>query len=369
MKSLNIICDENIPYTKEAFSSFGNLTLLPGREITNNHLLSADILIVRSVTNVNEELLKNSKIQFVGTTTIGDDHLDKSYLLNKGIKFASAPGCNSYAVSEWVITSLLNIIVKNNLYPESAAVIGYGNIGSKVAEIFEAIGLQTKIVDPLKENIFPEINFYSIDEILDCDIITFHTPLVKNGEYPTYHLMNEERILTLKEKTILINSSRGAVVDNSALDKILGTKKIFTAFDVWENEPEINISLMNKIDIATPHIAGYSFEGKVNGTKIIYDELCSFLKINNKWEPELPAVTKNKIIPNKKNNYDVLHEITNRIYNIINDDADLRKNPDKFDLLRKNYKVRREFNNYLVKGNKINDDLKKILQTLRLVLV
>lgn len=369
MKSLNIICDENITYAKEAFSSFGNLTLLPGREIRNNHLLSADILIVRSVTNVNEELLKNSKIDFVGTTTIGDDHLDKTYLLNKGIKFASAPGCNSYAVSEWVITSLLNIIVKNNLYPEYAAVIGYGNIGSKVAKIFEAIGLKTKIVDPLKENIFPWINFYNIDEVLDCDIVTFHTPLVKDGEYPTFHLMNEDRIKELKNNSILLNSSRGAVVDNSALDKILETKKIYTAFDVWENEPEINLSLLDKINIATPHIAGYSFEGKVNGTKMIYDELCSFLKIKNEWKPELPAVLGNEIIPYKKNNYEVLHEITNRIYDITNDDAELRKNPDKFDLLRKNYKVRREFNNYFIKADKINDDLKIILQKLRLVLV
>ncbi len=366
---IKVICDENITYAEEAFSGLGNLVLLPGRKIKNTHLLDADILIVRSVTNVNEELLKNSSVKFVGTATIGTDHLDKKYLEDSGIKYASAPGCNSFAVAEWVITSILFLINRFNLSPKTATVIGHGNIGSKVAPLITSLGIDVKIVDPPKAELENINNFYLLDEVLNSDIITFHTPMIKNGKYPTYHLMNIERLSSLKNDTILINTSRGAVVDNSALLDILDKTKLFTAFDVWENEPNINLELLEKINIATPHIAGYSLEGKVNGTKMIYDELYSYLSIENKWKPSLPEIDNCLIKSRSQNYYQFLFDLTKELYPIKNDDSALRKHPLQFDDLRKNYNARREFSNFKISKEDIPEKIQKALIPFRINLI
>ena len=366
---MKIVCDENITFAKEAFSSFGNLALLPGREITNKHLTDADVLIVRSVTEVNEALLKGTKVKFVGTATIGTDHLDKNYLSDNGITFASAPGCNSFAVSEWVITAVLELISKFELNPKTAAVIGHGNIGSKVTKILSALGLTVKVVDPPKAEIENRTDFYSIDEVLGCDILTFHTPIIKSGKYPTYHLMNEDRLSKLSTNAILLNSSRGAVVDNKALLKVLSNKCIFTAFDVFENEPVMDLDLLCKLNIATPHIAGYSLEGKVNGTKMIYDQICDFLNVDKTWEPDLPKLDSNLLSPLDSSAYKLLNDIIQRMYPIKNDDAALRTNPNSFDLLRKNYKARREFNNYSIAGISVPKKLHPFLNALRINII
>lgn len=369
MNTLKIVCDENISFAKEAFSNLGELILLPGREIKNKDLIDSDILIVRSVTNVNEALLSETNVKFVGTATIGTDHLDKDYLTSRKIKFASAPGCNSFAVSEWVITSVLKLITNHNLNPKKAAVIGYGNIGTKVAKLFKAIGLEVKIVDPPKAEKESRNDFYNIDDVLNSDIITFHVPMNKSGKNSTYHLMNEERLSKLNENTILLNSSRGAVVDNSALTKILSSKNIYTALDVWENEPNINLDLLEKVNIATPHIAGYSLEGKVNGTKMIYDELCHSLKTNSKWEPQLEELESSFISVKGTDNFNILNEAVQKMYPINEDDKELRNNSEKFDLLRKNYNVRREFNNYRISTNAITEGAAKILKSFRVTLI
>ena len=366
---MKIVCDENITFAKEAFSSFGNLALLPGREITNKHLTDADVLIVRSVTEVNEALLKGTKVKFVGTATIGTDHLDKNYLSDNGITFASAPGCNSFAVSEWVITAVLELISKFELNPKTAAVIGHGNIGSKVTKILSALGLTVKVVDPPKAEIEKRNDFYAIDDVLACDILTFHTPMIKSGKYPTYHLMNAERLSKLKTNTVLLNSSRGAVVDNTSLLNILNQKKILTAFDVFENEPNINLELLQFLNLATPHIAGYSFEGKVNGTKMIYDELCSFFNVENSWQQILPKLDSAFLSVSKDSHFLFLNELTKRMYPITVDDSALRSKPDSFDQLRKNYNVRREFNNYSIAGTSVPEKLSSLLNSLRINII
>lgn len=351
---LKIVADENIIFAKEAFCNFGEVLLKHGREITNTDLKDADVLMIRSITNVNEELLKNTKVKFVGTATIGTDHIDIDYLKKHNIKFADAKGCNSDAVAEFVVTSIFYIAAKNNikLKGKILGVIGCGNIGSKIEKIFQNLGLKVLINDPPLEKNIKKENFVSLEEVLKADIITLHTPLNIGGEYNTFHLFNKNNINLINENSILINTSRGSVIDNELLVQLLEHKKIFTIFDVWENEPNININLLEKVDVATPHIAGYSFEGKVNGTKMIYDAAADFFSISKKWEPDNSLLTK-KIIKIDSKNYDEksIYNLISEIYQIENDISQMKKilecseneRGKYFDDLRKEYPLRDSF--------------------------
>ncbi len=378
---MKIIVDENIAYGEEAFSEFGKVQLFHGRKINNEILKDVDVLIIRSVTKVTEELLAHTNVKFVGTTTIGTDHIDKNYLDKSGIVYANAPGCNSFAVAEYVATSLINAAVSKNisLKNKSLGIIGYGNIGTKVARFAELFGMKTLLNDPPLEKTSGKNQFTSFENALSCDAVTFHVPLNKAGNYKTVHLLNKNNIGLIKQDSILINTSRGKVTDNKAvLEKLKENENIFSVFDVWENEPEINIDLLNAVNIATSHIAGYSLEGKVNGTAAIHYALAKFLNISAKWKPNLPKV-KNPLI-----NVDVqepFEQILNKILQIVypqyEDDLLLRKSIDMntaerkkyFDGLRKNYRLRREFTNYTIKLNKPDAEIKRKLEGLRFVVV
>ncbi|KUG26575.1 erythronate-4-phosphate dehydrogenase [hydrocarbon metagenome] len=374
---MKIIVDENIEFGIEAFQQFGDVTLSHGRKITNEILKDVEVLIVRSITNVNEDLLKNTPVKFVGTTTIGTDHLDIDYLKSQKIHFASAPGCNSYAVTEYVLCAVVKIAheKKINLTNKTLGVVGYGNIGKKITKFAEAVGLKTYVNDPPLQREGYEYNFCSLEEALNCDIITFHVPLNKTGIDKTFHLLDEQRINELKPGTILINTSRGGVVDNIALLKRLqNNNDITVVLDVWENEPIINSELLQKVYFGTPHIAGYSYEGKVNGTIMIYNSLCKFLNKEKFWKPVLKAVDSNKIdIAHTQNAKDLLYQITNKVYDIESDSNSLKSFRDNqeekigthFDQLRKNYKLRREFNNYFVTSQNLTSEQAAILQSLR----
>lgn len=378
---MKIIVDENIEFGAEAFQQFGEVKLSHGRKITNEMLKDVEILVVRSITNVNEELLKNTAVKFVGTTTIGTDHLDKDYLESKKIQYASATGCNSFAVAEYVLTSIVKIAHENNfdLTNKTFGVIGYGNIGKKITKFAEAVGLKTYVNDPPLQREGYEYDFCSLDEALNSDIITFHVPLNKEGVYKTFHLLDEQRINKLKPGTILINTSRGGVVDNIALLKRLQNKNNLTlVLDVWENEPRINKELLQKVYLGTPHIAGYSYEGKVNGTVMIYNSLCNFLNEEKIWNPVLKNVDSNKITPDKSQSVvELLFRITKNIYNISEDSNALKSLSGltedelgkQFDQLRKNYKLRREFDNYFVSTVNLSSEYKSILHTLRFNLI
>lgn len=374
---MKIIVDENIEFGKEAFEQFGEVILSNGRKITNDLLKDVEILIIRSITNVNEELLKNTPVKFVGTATIGTDHLNKEYLNSANIKYSSAPGCNSFAVTEYVLSVLSKISYEQNfnLEDKSFGVIGYGNIGKKITHFAKAIGMNVIVNDPPLERDGFDYPFSTLDEALQCDIITLHVPLNKNGLDKTYHLLDEEKINDLKPGTILINSSRGPVVDNTALLKRLKDKNDITVvLDVWENEPSINQELLQKIYIGTQHIAGYSYEGKVNGTVMIYESLCEFLNEEKSWQPELKQIDDNKISLTKKETEDLLYSITNKIYPIDQDSQKLKSFAElnsfefakQFDLLRKNYKLRREFNNYFIEPDNLDSNQIATLEKLRL---
>ncbi|MFA7288152.1 MAG: 4-phosphoerythronate dehydrogenase [Melioribacteraceae bacterium] len=386
---MNIIVDENINFGKEAFSTLGEVTLVPGRKLTNEMIKTGDALIVRSITKVNKELLEGSNIKFVGTATIGTDHVDKTYLTENNIEFADAAGCNSQSVTEYVLAAISHIYNKNvlplsvkgignsidktisksigiigeDIVGKSIGIIGVGNIGSKVAQLFSSFGLRVVKNDPPLQRKSGSNEYSSIEEALACDIITCHVPLNFSGEDKTYHLIDEARLSQLKPGTLLINSSRGPVVDNNALLKRLQTKKdIFTVLDVWETEPNINTDLMEITDIASAHIAGYSYEGKVNGTTIIYNKLCQFLGIPPVYKvPENPV--KDNIIELLGNETfeEKIEKIITKSYDITVDDKNLRNAPERFDQLRKEYRIRRELSNYIIMRNGKEKSLTDIL--------
>lgn len=373
---MKITIDENIANAREVFSFLGAVELLPGREITNERLRDSDILIVRSITKVDKSLLNNTKVKFVGTATIGSDHVDVEHLKNTKITFADAKGCNAEAVKEYVFTAMTEALLQKNLkYNDlSLGIIGVGNIGSKVAKCADALGMKTILNDPpLKRQTGNEI-YKELDESLQADIITMHVPLNKSGIDRTFHLFDYEKLNRIRDNTILINSSRGGVIDNDALEKIIDKKNLTVILDVWENEPGINSSLLQKVFIATPHIAGYSYEGKINGTMMIYNALCGFLNEAENYKIQ-PLQVENPIIRLKKNeSIEIsLQEIFRKIYHIKRDDKNMRKilNEKKneagkyFDLLRKEYPLRREFSNYRIDLEPYNEKLLNILKNFR----
>ncbi len=373
---MKLVVDENIALAEEAFSQFGDVLLIGGRQITNEILRNADALIVRSITHVDENLLQNTNIKFVGTATIGTDHIDTNYLNKNNIAFADAKGCNADSVAEYVFTALLKIAVDNNLTlkNKSIGIIGVGNIGSRVVKYAEALGLKVYKNDPPKQRAGEGSNYVSLEEALQADIITLHVPLNKSGIDKTFHLLDEKKLNELKNDTIIINSSRGAVIDNKALLDIIDKKHFKVILDVWEDEPLINTDLLQKVFIGSAHVAGYSLEGKVNGTKMIYDALCSFTNQPNDWEPKLPTVENNIIdVSSAKNLEEKLHLIFKQIYNIEKDDSEMRKmiemdNDSKaahFDKLRKEYPLRREFTNYTILIKETDKQLKGILEAFR----
>ena len=373
---MKLIIDENIAFAEEAFSTLGTVKLLDGRSLKNEDLKDADALIVRSVTEVGEELTRASSVKFVGTATIGTDHIDLDYLQNNNIKFSDAKGCNADSVAEYVFTALFKIASQKNisLKGKTIGVVGVGNIGSRVVRIAEALGMKVLKNDPPLERKEFGKNYVGLDDVLKADIITLHVPMSYEGVDKTFHLLNQNNLKIVEGGTIIINTSRGAVIDNSSLLAESNRKDLGIVLDVWEDEPSINIGLLLKTTVATSHIAGYSIEGKVNGTKIIYDALCRHLKVQPTWKPKLPAIEFNELeLPGSSNDEKKLYNLFSSIYNIEKDDEQMRKIPnyksgeqgEYFDLLRKKYPLRREFSNYTIKISDEEILLKPFLESLR----
>lgn len=357
-----IIADENIPYVKEGFAEFGEIVTIHGRKITKDVIKDADVLLVRSITKVNADLLEGTSIRFVGTATIGYDHIDIDYLQSKGIAFASAPGSNANSVAEYVVSGLLALEKDYGykLQGRTIGIVGVGNVGSRVAKKVPALGLMPILYDPpLSEKMNHHPLFEPFEKILNCDIITFHVPLEKAGPYPTFHMGDKNFFSKIKKETVIINTSRGAVIETDALQKAIDDGIVsYSIIDVWENEPHISIDLLNKVTIGTPHIAGYSFDGKVNGTYQLYLALCHFLNRKPTWNyllhlPDPPHKTMDITTEDPF----ILHSIVHQIYDITMDDKSLREiqmKPENergpfFDSLRKNYPIRREFHNTTIR--------------------
>ena len=374
---MKIIADENIPFVSECFSSIGDVETVSGRKVTSTVVSDADVLLVRSITQVDADLLAGSKVRFVGTATIGFDHIDTEYLSRNNISFASAPGSNANSAAEYVIAALLNIAKQNsiNLEGKSIGIIGVGNVGGRVAKKCEALEMKLYLNDPPLQRQTGDSKYLPIEKLFDCDFVTLHTPLTFEGEDKTFHLADDKYFESLKKRCIFINASRGGVVDSSALKAAIRESKLrSTLLDVWENEPNIDTELLEMVDIGTPHIAGYSLDGKITGMIMIYKEACEYFELEVKYDIDsflpVPAIPELKINNQSVSEQDVLLGAVEKIYDIKADDVRLRRMLEEsakergkyFDSLRKNYPVRREFQNTRVAVEDRNNSLARKLK-------
>ena len=364
---MKLVIDENIPLANRFFGEFGDILALPGRAITAEDVADADILIVRSITEVNQGLLENSKVRFVGSCTIGMDHIDTDYLDSRGIKYTNAPGCNANSVVEYLI-SCLSILTETHSVDWnklSVGIVGYGNVGSLLAQRLKKLGMSCVAYDPFLSE--PEL--VSFEEVLACDVITLHVPLTTDTAYPTYHLFNQSVLAQLKPHQVLINASRGAVIDNQALLQVLSQENSFTAIlDVWEGEPDINVSLARKVLIGTPHIAGYSYDGKVAGTEMVYRVLCQHVGFPVRHTSgqflEEPPLAQMTFTSNANVDWSI-HTAIRACFDVRHDhsllQASLRLPAEErmaaFDFFRKNYRCRREFSGIKVKLKQADSEL------------
>ncbi len=354
---MKIIADENIPCVEQAFASLGDVIVVNGRDMQPGQVRDADILLVRSVTRVDEKLLAGSSVRFVGSATIGFDHVDRDYLSRRGTGFATAPGSNATAAAEYLVSALMVLSEQRGFDPagKTVGIIGHGNVGSRVRHKFEALGMRCLVNDPPLQSQGGNEDFAGLDTVLQADIVTLHVPYTRDGPWPTHHLVDAAFLSRLRPDVILVNTSRGAVADNRALHGWLGThSSASVVLDVWENEPAINIDLMNRVALATPHIAGYSLDGKMRGTDMIYRAVCDFLGLAPVWQAAdmLPAAP--EIVLDKTGVLDWMSAVRTAVlacYDIRTDDIKLRQmaalakdeRPAFFDRLRKEYPVRREF--------------------------
>ena len=353
---MKFIVDDKIPFIKGVLEPFGNVEYLPGKEISENDVKDADALITRTRTKCNEDLLKDSKIRIVASATIGYDHIDTAWCERNGIEWTNAPGCNSGSVMQY-IASVFSLLVEEKRMDTTKlkiGIVGVGNVGSKVSKLARIFGMQVFEIDPPRQENEPEKTFYSLNEVAGgLDIITFHTPLTKEGKHKTYHLFDEELLKKLQNDVIIINSSRGEVVDNNLLKKALKSGKVkWAVLDVWENEPDIDLELLELLWLATPHIAGYSQDGKANGTMMSIHAVSRKLGLNiDNWEPQgIPQPEKPVISIDTEglSETEILSKAVLKTYDIREDDKALRDAPEKFEYLRGSYPARREFFAYTV---------------------
>jgi len=358
-----IIIDDAIPYASEMFNHLGKIKLVPGKEIDADIAQEADALIIRSRTQVNQALLENSRVSFIGSTVVGLDHVDQDYLAKKCIHFYSAQGCNANSVAEYIITCLLLTAEKHhfNLSQKSLAIIGVGHVGSLVYKKAQALGIKCLLNDPPKVKQYPELeNTYTdLETCLTADILTVHTPLTSEGEFATKDLINSAALQQIQPNQIIINAARGGIINEQAWSQ---TDTLANIIDCWENEPNINEALYKKASIATPHIAGHSLDAKIAGTYMVYQQLCKFWGVTPKdaWKSALP---KQPNVIQGSNEGALQTQITQactQTYNPVDDDQAIRDSDIKtlyktYEYYRRNYPIHREWEQHIVttKNNEI----------------
>lgn len=287
---LKIVLDENIAEFEAFFGPFGNILPIPASQISPQVLADADVLVVRSVTAVHERLLAETSVKFVGSATAGTDHVDLQYLDRAGITFASAPGSNAESVAEYVVASLLRLaaITGNSLAGMSFGVVGVGHTGRRVADRVSRLGMEVRPFDPPRQEA-GETGFVDFDSILASDVISLHVPLLRDGRHPTWHLFDAATLSKLKPSVWLVNASRGAVVDGTALLAFLRQRaEAQVVLDVWENEPQPDPALVAAVDLASPHVAGYSYDGKIAGSAMIATQLQRWINHEQQNTPCVP---------------------------------------------------------------------------------
>ncbi len=371
-----IAVDEAIPYGQEAFSGIGEIRLFSGRNLRPEGIRNADALVVRTVTNINASILEGSSIRFVASASAGIDHIDREYLKTRGIHFAYAAGSNAESVSEYIM-AVLHVVASRrnwNLRNKSLAVVGVGNVGSRVEKKARALGMEVLLCDPPLRDSTGNTKYQDLEEILGADILTFHVPLAMEGPYPTWHMIDHKALNRLSRNQFLINSARGAVFDNAALKTALTKVRIEGAvLDVWEGEPHIDYSLLDQVDIGTPHIAGFSLDGKVRATEMVCEELCKFFERQPSWNAQPVYPESRRVRPKKgASGQKAVLSVLLQAFDIMNDDASLRalRSMDskqaaiRFDQLRSEYDYRPEFRHFMVELSQEHKSLANTLSDL-----
>ncbi|MBR7889929.1 4-phosphoerythronate dehydrogenase [Marinomonas sp. A79] len=357
---MKIIADENMPNAEALFSHLGQVTLVNGRTLTAEQVKDADVLLVRSVTKVTSQLLAGSKVRFVGSATIGVDHIDLPYLKHSGIDFTSAPGCNAEAVADYVFSGLSHLFMTKGLpwLSKKIGIVGYGNVGRTVYQRFLKLGCEVCVFDPYQASSAQAntVNFVSLAEVLSCGVISLHAPLTNTGDYPTQGMIGANELALLSAGSIIVSAGRGGVIDEEALMQRHKELKhdLHLIMDVWAGEPSINPNLLSIVDIATPHIAGYSKQGREKGTLMVYQGLCRHLGIPLDNLPIKQPLSLGWVSTLSVKASDCKEEVLARaiqaVYDLARDDARLRfkyreKNDSStFDWLRKHYVERDELN-------------------------
>ena len=354
---MKIIIDDKIPYIRGAFEGVAEVVYLPGSKTTAEIAKDADAIVTRTRTICNEKLLAGSSVKFIATATIGFDHIDTDYCDSVAIQWTNAPGCNSKSVEQYIASTLMVLAERKgwNLSEKTIGVVGVGNVGSKVVRICEIFGMKVLRNDPPREREENSAQFVSIQQVMaDADIITLHVPLNMKGEDATFHLGNKSFLSSLKKKPILINSCRGEVIETDAVKEALKNGQL-SGFvcDCWENEPDIDLELLALTDIATPHIAGYSKDGKATGTLMSVQAISNYFGLGlEDWKPsgvEPPKEPFFEIDGSALSEQQIISKAILHTYDIRNDDSDFRNNVDQFEQLRGDYPTRREFPAFTVK--------------------
>lgn len=366
-RKIKIIADDKIPFLKGVQEHFANIFYLPPSYITKEVVKDADALLIRTRTKCDAELLERSSVKFIATATIGFDHIDTAFCETKQIKWINAPGCNSSSVQQYFASALVTLANQNNfkLEDKTIGIVGVGNVGRKVVKIAKILGMKVLLNDPPRERIEGKKDFVSLDYLIEqSDIVSFHVPLNMSGIDKTFHLADSLFFEKFGSAKILINTSRGEVVGTDSLKKAIKDEKVSgCVLDVWEKEPNIDFGFLTDVDIATPHIAGYSVEGKANGTAACVNALYNFfeLGVEQDWFPEhLPAPKGSNTIEVEcagKSKQDIFFDCITSSYNILEDDRRLRNSTKDFEKQRAEYPVRREFNYYNVHLINANDSI------------
>ena len=354
---MKIVVDKKIPFIKGVLEKYADVVYLEGREISRSDLLNANALIVRTRTKCNKELLEGTSVRFIASATIGFDHIDTAFCDSKKIVWTNAAGCNSSSVQQYIAGALVFLSEKLNLTlaEKTVGIVGVGNVGGKVAKLCQSIGMKVLLNDPPRELKEGSDGFVSLDMIVEkSDIITLHVPLNRDGIDKTFHLGDESFFSRLRKDQVLINSSRGEVIDTGALKSSRRKGQLAGCLlDVWEHEPEIDRELLDLVDIGTPHIAGYSADGKANGTSMSVQALSRFFGLDlNAWLPDTVPPPERPIIELDCNGLDqqtVFVRLVRHTYDILADDRRLRESPQTFEKQRGEYPLRREFTAYTVR--------------------
>lgn len=369
---LRIVADSKIPYLAGALDHVAQVGYVPGAQISKEEIASADALIIRTRTKCNRELLHGTSVKFIASATIGYDHIDTAYCDAQGIKWTNAPGCNSGSVKQYIASALAEIvsIEKKTFKDITLGIIGVGNVGSKVAAMAKTLGMKTLLNDPPRERNESKGDFTDIETLIaQSDIITIHVPLSHQGINKTFHLANSDFFAKMKRGAWFINTSRGEVMETQSLIRALESKHLGgAAIDVWENEPNINLRLLELAHIATPHIAGYSADGKAKGTAMSVQAISKFFNLGmDSWHPNnIPQAPVNNldIDCSLKSTEQIFSELSTFAYDILADSYKLKKLPETFEQQRETYPIRREPENLEISARSISPPIEVLIQNL-----